>query len=123
VTIQIDFIDEAEYLLVELSGEWDDTHEGVEINHLVSERAKDRGNKLILVDRRNLSEPITQNARYAAGETIAKLFGPPFRIAFVLPHDEMTTFGEDVAVNRGATVRVFSDMEEAKRWLLGHPSA
>ena len=123
MTIQIQFIDEAEYLLVELSGEWDNTHEGVEVIHLVSEHAKNRGDKRILVDRRNLSEPITQNSRYEAGVTIAKLFRPPFRIAFVLPHGEMTRFGEDVAVNRGATAEVFSDMEDAKRWLLGHPSA
>jgi len=122
VAIQIDFIEEAEYLLVELSGEWDNTQDGVEAILLISERAKDRGDRRILLDRRNLSEPKTQIARYEAGVTIAKVFCPPFRIAVVLPHDELTTFGENVAVNRGATAEVFSDMGEAKRWLLEHSS-
>ena len=43
---------------------------------------------------------------------------PPFRLAVVYPYGNVEKFGENSAVNRGATAAAFSDMEEAKQWLL-----
>jgi len=81
-------------------------------------RAKERGYKRILLDRRNLAEaPKTEFARFAAGVAVADLLPPPFRLAAVYPHKRINRFGEDVAANRGATVAIFSDIEKAKVWL------
>ena len=122
MTIQIIFIEEAEYLLVEVSGGVWTTQEIKEVILSISERAKERGYKRILVDRRNLSNPKTELSRFEGAQTIAKLFPYPFRFAVVYPHEKITRFGEDVAVNRLATAKAFTDIGEAKQWLLEDPS-
>ena len=83
MSIQLTFIDEVDYLLAELTGGAWETRDGVEAILSISERAKERGHKRILVDRRNLAKPVTEFARFEAGRTIAKEFPPPFRIAAV----------------------------------------
>lgn len=46
--------------------------------------------------------------------------GPSFRVAVVgLAEDPMLQYVEDVSVNRGLQVRVFSDGQEAVNWLDG----
>ena len=38
--------------------------------------------------------------------------------AFEQSDEKMPKFGEDVSVNRGVTAKIFSDMREAKHWLI-----
>jgi hypothetical protein len=61
---------------------------------------------------------------YDVGRAGAALFiGAVDRIAYVVRGGEealqVNRFAEDVAVNRGLTVRVFDDEEAARLWLLG----
>ena len=47
------------------------------------------------------------------------------RIAYVDTSDrnpERMKFAENVAINRGANVRLFRDLEEARAWIAGSPS-
>ena len=107
MTTQITFIDEFEYLLVQASGDKWETRDGVEAILSISERAKEQGYKLILIDRRDLSNPSTEIGRFEAGRTIAEVFPPPFRLAVVYSPEKMERFGENVAVNRGAVSKIF----------------
>ena len=123
MSIQLTFIEEADYLLVEATGGAWGTRDGVETILSISARAKKKGYKRILVDRRNLADPVTEFARFEAGRTIAKEFPPLFRFAAVYRPEDLAKLGEDAAVNRGATAAAFSDMELARQWLLEDPSA
>ena len=118
MTIQLTFSEKAQYLLVEACGnEWN-TQDGVDAILSISDRAKEYGHKRILIDRRDLSSPTTDFARFEAGVTIAKVLSPPIKLAVVYPHGQMEKFGEDAAVNRGAIAAAFSKIEAARQWLL-----
>jgi hypothetical protein len=67
--------------------------------------------------------PPTTLERFNLGEYAAELcwqFGKPIRIALAakIPIVDPKRFGETVARNRGANGKVFTDLEEAKDWLM-----
>ena len=105
------------YLLVEVSGDWS-TDDAERVITEIYEKAKDAGLYRVLLDRRNLAEtPRSEFARFVAGETVSRLMPPPFRFAAVYPNENIDRFGETAAVNRGASVAIFSNMADAISWL------
>jgi len=87
------------------------------------ELAAAAGRDAVLVDSRHITEP-TMAERYDLAVHVAELQStqnPRIRLAFLgyepMVHPER--FGEIVATNRGAVMRVFTDETLALEWLLG----
>jgi hypothetical protein len=77
----------------------------------------------ILMDGRKLTgELFTTMERFKVGEAFANLqrslpYAPRVAVVGNEPLVDPNRFGETVAVNRGALGRVFTDIDEATRWL------
>lgn len=114
--LDLSFEDTGDYLVVGAKGEW--TREGADegFQH-VSQKARSLGRNRILLDVRELSAPQYEMDRFEAGEAIANLFPPPFKVVAVRTVEKMSKFAENVAVNRGAHAIVLTDIDEAVRWL------
>jgi len=72
----------------------------------------------ILFDLRRWDSPSSQMVRYDSGVFVAQLLNLPYRIAALANEEVVNYFGETVAVNRGADLRVFTDEAAALAWLL-----
>jgi hypothetical protein len=85
------------------------------------ERARDEadasGLARVLMDMRRVTGPIPDMERFFAGERVAAVLRNRIRLAVVAREEDINRFGENVAVNRGARIRVTSSEEEAVRWL------
>ena len=57
--------------------------------------------------------------RYFLGVEAAEQLHFKVKLAVVWQKEYITHFGETVAVNRGALVKVFDNVVEARKWLLG----
>jgi hypothetical protein len=85
--------------------------------------ASREGLKAVLIDGRDVKGvPPTTLERYTFGVHVAELQldkGRCIRLAVVAnePIVDPRRFGETVARNRGATIRVFTDIDEAIAWL------
>ena len=86
----------------------------------LSELRREHGIDKIMVDSRaRRGQPPVYDI-YRGGELIAKTLGRDTRIAVLVEHIEGDhNMFEDVAINRGATIRFFSDEHLARNWLLG----
>ncbi len=110
----------ADYLYVRMSGKYiGDTPLGC---HPVSmARACQAGSfRRLLMDVREVTGPMESLAYFHQGEEIARAFPTSdTHIAIVGAVDriEMLMFFETVAVNRGTTLKVFTDIKEAIKWL------
>jgi hypothetical protein len=88
----------------------------------IIERAKEEARRIdiqrILFDVRRWERPATEMVRYDTGVHLAKLLASPYRVAALGQKEHVNYFAEDVAVNRGASFRVFTDEMSALEWLL-----
>lgn len=75
--------------------------------------------RAVLVDARELTGgPLSDMDRYDLGVLVAReLVSTPAALVGSLPFVDRRRFGESVARNRGANVRVFTDLDEAVAWL------
>lgn len=62
---------------------------------------------------------IQEMDRFYAGEKIAYLFNKPnlIKIAVLAPKENQDKFAENVAANRGAILKAFSDKNDALDWI------
>jgi hypothetical protein len=89
------------------------------------------GRTRMLIDGRGLSGELSTTDRYSLGKVVADenaaARGPhgQVRVALVGNHPlvDRDRFGETVALNRGAAVKVTYDLESAYRWLGLEPAA
>jgi hypothetical protein len=110
------FQNESDYLGVELAGEWN--LEGLKyFAQTLLSRAKDRGQKTILIDALKTNTAPTIGTSFFYGEYISTLF-LGFKIALVIRREFITGLFENVAVNRGVLLSVFEDRQSALIWLL-----
>jgi len=72
----------------------------------------------ILFDLQQCGPPSSEMVRYYSGAHLAEQLRHPYRVAAVAKPENINYFGEDVAVNRGAIFRVFTDEASALEWLL-----
>ena len=115
----------SDYLLITVSG-------GLDLES--AKEASQRSLKLLeshkqskaLVDCRNVAGPLSTIERYDYATFLADLHaryalehGAPLRVAYVgnEPLIDPGRFGETVAVNRGALMKVTTDIGEARAWL------
>jgi hypothetical protein len=80
-----------------------------------------------LADIRSMQGDMATLDRYEAGTYGAKMIPRTIAVAMLARPDQISpdSFFENVLVNRGVNLRVFSDQEEALEWLKqqGHPSS
>ena len=72
----------------------------------------------ILIHALAVDAPQTEFQRYATGERLSATFGNHVKVAIVYPAELITKFTENVAVNRGAFLKIVPTEEEALNWLL-----
>lgn len=84
----------------------------------IQEEADKRGVRLLLFDGRKLPQSPGDMTRFYSGEFLAKCLPIPYRVAIWRHPEQVDRLMETVALNRGARVQVFSDEEEAVRWLV-----
>jgi hypothetical protein len=84
----------------------------------IASEARDAGVTKVLVDARGVTGALSTMERFEYGELIAEVLSS-LKVAFVL-HPSLrdpNSFGETVAVNRGADFKTFTAAEEACDWL------
>ncbi len=104
------------YLLVEASGKWD----WEKINKMIvaiRTKADELRCHRILFDTRNLESPKAELHRFLIGETIAREWPPPFKVAEVSRENTSSKLVENTAVNRGAIYTIFYNRKQALEWL------
>ncbi|MGD0584611.1 MAG: hypothetical protein ABSA86_02395 [Oryzomonas sp.] len=116
MAIEVQFHIHPEYLLVKMCGEWTTPAMRQALNEIKTE-ADHQGFKHLLFDMCELSRPDSEMTRFWSGEYVAQVLPPPFKVAVFANPELVNKFGEDTAVNRGAIFKVFSDEQEALRWL------
>jgi|SoiMethySBSTD1v2_1073268.scaffolds.fasta_scaffold1054464_2 hypothetical protein len=72
-----------------------------------------------LIDARNLKVDLDTLAVFRAGVDAASVSRHRLRLAFVARKENLDSFFEDVVINRGAGVEVFTEMEDAMKWVNG----
>lgn len=72
---------------------------------------------MAIVDARELQVDFNTTALFRAGVDAASLTQIGLCVALVARRDMISSFFDDVTHNRGARVKVFTDMESAKAWV------
>jgi SpoIIAA-like len=105
-----------EYLMLKVSGLYNLT-EVKSLIFLMREKGAEFGHIRVLADLRGVEQDVPGYDRFILCEYYAKEIRYTLKTAVVGPPERITGFFEDVAVNRGGNVRVFSDEQSALRWL------
>jgi len=114
----ITYTDEGVYLFVSVRGPWNVSIIEKYILE-VRQRLDELGYKRVLVDDQQLTYPGGSSIeRYKVGVIIAREWGPYIKAAVISQPENISRYTETTAINRGANFMVFSDQEEAKKWLL-----
>ncbi len=113
---------EGEVLLVTASGRDDNEEEVRDYGLAIIQEAIRLGCPRVLCDERDLQYNLDTLSNYEAAKFIAEVAPKVSRVAIVCrPQDTQSgEFWETVAVNRGLTVRMLTDIVEAWRWI-GEP--
>ena len=105
------------YLHITAKGLWT-TEEAIHTLEEAKSEAETRDIYRLLVDLRSLKMPESDFTRYETGDYLSQILRPPYKVAALANFEDITRFTEDVAVNRGANVKVFSKETDAREWLL-----
>ena len=117
MTIVLRYEERAGHLIVAACGQWTEMAVKQAIEDLRDEANK-RDFIRIFLDLRELLPPASEMTRFLAGEHAAKIWRPPFKVDAIARPERINKFTENVAVNRGATLAVFSEEAAALEWLL-----
>ena len=116
--LQTTFDEGPGYLIVEVTGQWDDGGAKKSIDAIRDEAIR-RNQTRILIDTRGLLLPRNDMTHFFTGEYVAKILSHPFKLAAIATRELYGgSFAETVALNRGANVLTFFEKEEALEWLL-----
>ncbi len=83
----------------------------------VSEHCKRDSLDKVFMDIRGVRGHISIVDRYELGKEIAKVIGPKIKVAAVAQMNLINYLMENSAVNRGAKIRVFTEIKKALEWL------
>ena len=115
-SLHIEIQEEEQYLIANVSGALS-LGNLKELVDIVETETKKRGYDLFLVDMLRTGPPEKEMDRFYIGEYVAsKLRG--LKVAAVYPEELINKFAENTAVNRGASLTVVGDREQAIKWLL-----
>lgn len=115
--MEASFKEEDTHLVAILRGKWD-VPEMTRCIVQIRAKAMQSPQTRILADCRDVSAPATEFHRYLAGVDVARILPRPFKLSVLYLEELVNRFGETVAVNRGADIRVFHEEEQALQWLL-----
>ncbi|NTW54470.1 MAG: hypothetical protein HGB15_06890 [Chlorobaculum sp.] len=107
-------------LLITASGRDEDVQQVIDYGSAVIDLAVESGVTLILCDERNLEYALDTFDTFKSAQQIAEIAPKVIRVAIVCGAKflEDGKFWETVAVNRALQVRVDTDIEQAKAWLV-----
>jgi hypothetical protein len=116
--------DEDAFLRVTAFGTCDDLFQLKEHILAISSAALSAGLTRVLVDEREMCYHLTTVDSFESGKFLAKMsrFGITAAVVYNLDGAKDTRFWETVAVNRGAALRAFEDVNDAEEWLRQCPS-
>ena len=114
--------DERKFFYCTLEGELD-----IEESILLSKNLRSKASELgfnVFYDARELCEPNSIMPVYDFSTKLASILDIPahriVKVSFLKKsgfHDDLWNFYENVAVNRGLTIKIFTEEEEAIKWL------
>jgi hypothetical protein len=113
------FTVEGDLLLVKASG-FDGSLEDVQqYGMAIIQACLENGCRRVLTDETDLEYRLSTMDTFDSARTLAEMVPGVHRAAIVVNPRQITnaTFWETVAVNRGATIRVFKTFDEARRWI------
>jgi hypothetical protein len=112
-------IDQGEYLLAEFSGDFS-VEAGKQCIDAMTNASLEKHKSKVLLDCRKISGHMPVIDRFEVAAYAATTRKVIARLAMLNRPDVILpdNFVENVAVNRGANVKVFTDFENAVRWLL-----
>lgn len=117
MSIEPEFTEMPGYLLAVASGQWT-TKAATKFLDEVKHEAESRGMTRLLIDVLPLRMPSSEFTRYETGVYLAEILYPPFKIAVIANPEDINRFSENVASNRGATIKNFTGRQEAVDWLM-----
>jgi hypothetical protein len=107
----------SDYIYISTTGNYLKTPQAIEIIKEIFELSlKHEVTKFILdISQMKRIPPVQE--RYELGEIAAKVWGHTLRVAIISKPSDISGFFENVAVNRGASVKVLPSLKEAEEWL------
>jgi hypothetical protein len=116
--VEASFAVEADHLVVRIQGKAD-PESITEVLRRVKDLALEESLARILIDTTRVERPLPRVTGFLAGESIAGILPPPFKVAVVSPMSpHARRLAEDAAINRGANVMATNNEQEALDWLL-----
>ena len=108
------------YLHLTISGDFTPTAAKHAVDALADRCSKEQCYK-VLFDCRSVLGEMPGPDRYELAQYGARVLGPKIKSAMLAREDQISPdrFFENVAVNRGLNLKVFSDINEAVGWLNG----
>lgn len=110
------YINKGNYLLVEINEGYSFKMLKETVHQIIAHSKKENLGK-VLVDLTNMDGEFKTIDRYEIGLEIAKVWGQGVQVATVARESQVNFLVENVAVNRGAKLRVFIKIEPALEWL------
>jgi hypothetical protein len=119
MTVKIKIEKRAEYLVAKFSGEANLQDIGQRFEELAERCRKEKKSRL-LIDVTAVKAAPTFSDRYRAGEraVVFAQFGIKLAMVGMAELIDPRRLGELVAQNRGVNGRVFTDLDEARKWLV-----
>ena len=120
MAIHYSFQMQSDHLLVKAWGMDEDLEEVKRYGEAVIQAAVEHNSPRILCDETELVYRLEVAETFFSAEHISKLVPSLHRVAIVTQASQLETgkFWEDVAVNRGLYVRMYTSLDEARKWLL-----
>jgi hypothetical protein len=107
----------ADYVTITATGEYSQREMFEFISHCRAEAGANERER-VLIDCSELKIKISEVERFEGGQMFARLFGPDFKVALILPAEQITKMGEMAANNRGGRLLVTPSHDEAIAWVL-----
>jgi hypothetical protein len=113
---------ESFYLRAVFEGEVDLTDSRMTLTE-IRDAAHSANLQRVVIDVSNVQGELSTMERFEMGSSIAEVFAG-IRVAIVIPDAlrHPSNFGENVAVNSGAILKLFADLESARCWLREGPN-
>ena len=119
MSLQLQFESREFYLYAQASGQYSLSAVMSAFQQVMAESIS-RGHQAVMVDVRSIDGAISFGDRFEFGAGMAQvLVGNNIHLAFMCRPDQVTPdrFLESVAINRGAWLKVATDMNDALHWL------
>lgn len=110
-------IEKSHYIIFDFSEDYDFDYLKEAFFVIQTECEEHQINKVVIDCSKVLNIFNTEMERYFISEEIVKHLGYRIKLAIIGKKDQINYFGENVAVNRGANMKVFSNSDIALEWL------